>query len=261
MYTESMPDWDAARYHDLSEPQLAWGRRVLDRLARRPDDRVLDLGCGTGRLTAELARTPGNLTTGLDRSAAMLREAAAQRLPGTSFVRADGAALPFLPGSFEIVFSTATFHWIPDHDRLFAGIYSTLTPGGRLLAQCGGGPNLARLIGRAHTLMRSPAYAAYFGEWSDPWMFATVDETRDRLERARFTSIEVTLEAAPTRMASAAAFTDFIACVCVRHHVDRLPADVRPGFVAALAEQAASDDPPFTLDYWRLNIDARRGAA
>ncbi len=256
MYTESMPDWDAERYHRLSEPQLAWGRRLLQRLSLRSNERVLDLGCGTGRLTAELAGEPGILIVGLDRSESMLAQAASHRV--AALVRADGAALPFRPASFDAVFSAATFHWICDHDRLFAGIHLTLRPGGRLVAQCGGGPNLARLIGRAHALMRSPAYASYFGDWSDPWVFASADDTRARLERAGFTDVDVTLDPAPTRMADASAFSDFISCVCVRHHVDKLPPHVRPGFVALLTDQAAHDDPPFTLDYWRLNIHARR---
>ena len=253
-----MFDWDAARYHRLSQPQVSWGRSVLARLPVRPGERVLDLGCGTGRLTAELAALAEIQVTGLDRSQAMLGEAMATRPDRTSFVRGDGADLPFRPGVFDAVFSTATFHWIPNHDRLFAAIHSALKPGGRLVAQCGGGPNLARLIERTHTLMRGPRFAPMFGDWSDPWNFATVDETRRRLERAGFETIDVSLEPAPTRMAGAADFSDFISCVCVRHHIDRLPAAERPHFVAALAEQAAADDPPFTLDYWRLNISARK---
>jgi trans-aconitate 2-methyltransferase len=259
LYTESMSDWDAERYHRLSAPQQAWGRAVLARVDPAPGARVLDLGCGTGRLTAELARAPGILVTGLDRSASMLAEAAAASLPHVMLVRGDGAALPFLPSSFDLVFSTATFHWIADHDRLFAEVHAILKPHGRLVAQCGGGPNLARLIGRAHALMESTAFAERFRGWSDPWQFATVDDTRARLARAGFESIEVSLEPAPTQMADADAFRDFISCVCVRHHVDRLPPGERPAFVAALTDLAAGDSPPFTLDYWRLNLSATKG--
>ena len=262
LYTGLMTDWDAVRYHRLSEPQRAWGQRVLARLAPAAGERILDLGCGTGRLTTEVAAATGNLTIGLDASSAMLRQAATAH-PGATlaFVQGDGAALPLAPGTFDAVFSTATFHWIADHDRLFAAVHAVLVPGGRLVAQCGGGPNLARLLERAHTLMDSPEFAAVFTGWSDPWNFATVEATRARLERAGFDQIEVWLEEAPTSMADAAAFADFISCVCVRHHVDKLPPHDRPRFVAALAEQAATDDPPFTLDYWRLNIAARKGAS
>jgi trans-aconitate methyltransferase len=255
-----MSDWDAERYHRLSRPQLAWGRAVLDRLAPRPGERVLDLGCGTGRLTTEIAAATGSFTVGLDRSAAMLAEAAGHAGRAVRFVLADGARLPFID-AFDAVFSGATFHWIPDHDRLFASVFGALRQGGRLVAQCGGGPNLRRLLDRAHALMDSPDYTRYFGAWSDPWRFAGPDDTRARLGAAGFSDIDVGLEPAPTTMPDRAAFENFISCVCVRHHVDRLPADVRPRFVGALADVAAGDDPPFTLDYWRLNIAARKGAA
>lgn len=252
-----MPDWDARRYHRLSEPQTAWGRKVLARLQVEPGDRVLDIGCGTGRLTAELAARPDLFVVALDRSAAMIAQARGQEMTGIRLVHGDGAALPFAR-SFDAVFSTATFHWIPDHPRLFGEIYRSLRPGGRLVAQCGGGPNLQRLLDRAHELMDG-RYAAHFPGWTDPWNFAGVTETLHRLERAGFQDIDVSLEAAPTSFADAASFQDFIACVCVRHHVDRLPPAERTGFVEALAAGAASDDPPFTLDYWRLNMAARKG--
>jgi trans-aconitate methyltransferase len=255
-----MSDWDAARYHRLAEPQMAWGRAVLARLAPRAGERILDLGCGTGRLTAEIASAPGLFVAGLDPSASMLREAAARSGRTIRLVRGDGAFLPFVE-AFDAVFSAATFHWIQDHDRLFATIHAVLTRRGRLVAQCGGGPNLAALLNRAHALMDSPAFGPFFGEWSDPWHFAGVADTRRRLRQAGFEAIDVSLEPAPTTLPDAGAFREFISCVCVRHHIDRLPPDVRPVFVSALAEQAASDDPPFTLDYWRLNLAARKGDA
>jgi trans-aconitate 2-methyltransferase len=251
-----MPDWDASRYHRLSDPQVAWGRAVLKRLDPNPGERILDLGCGTGRLTREIAGQPGIRVVGLDRSAAMVAETAGQ--PGRRMlVRADGAALPFV-SAFDAVFSAATFHWILDHDRLFASVHTALKAGGRLVAQCGGEGNLRRLIGRTHRLMAEPRYASCFGTWSDPWIFAGVAETRARLERAGYTDIDVSIEDAPTTLPGHEAFADFISCVCVRYHVDRLPADVRASFVGALTDQAATDDPAYTLDYQRLNIHARK---
>lgn len=258
-----MADWDASRYHRLSDPQLDWGRKVLERLAPGPGERILDLGCGTGRLTTEIAAWPGALVTGLDRSAAMLSQARGltpapgERGQTPAYVRGDGAALPFVK-AFDAVFSAATFHWIPDHDRLFASVHAALRPGGRLVAQCGGGPNLRRLLERTHALMDTPAYREHFPGWSDPWNFAYPDETRARLEHAGFTAVETWLEESPTTMPASTAFADFISCVCVRHHVDKLPAGQRERFVGELTELASHDDPPFTLDYWRLNILARK---
>lgn len=255
-----MPDWDARAYHRLSGPQLSWGRRVLERLAPRRGERILDLGCGTGRLTTEAAaQVPGLRLIGLDVSQAMLSEARATTAGVVSYVRASGLALPFAPASFDAVFSAATFHWIPDHRTLFAEIHAVLEPGGRLVAQCGGGPNLKKLLDRTHALMDSREYRSFFRHWRDPWYFAATGQTRATLTAVGFFDADVSLEAAPTTLADAATYADFIACVCVRHHVDRLPLEKRRVFISQLAALAATDDPPFTLDYWRLNISARKG--
>ena len=256
-----MSDWDAQTYHRLSTPQLEWGRRLAAKLGARPGERILDIGCGTGRLTGELASAVSQASVvGLDSSQAMLAEAARAHHGGhVAFIRGDALRLPFAPSSFDAVFSAATFHWIDDHALLFEQIHGVLGAGGRLVAQCGGGPNLQRLLDRAHHLMDGE-YAPFFQGWTDPWTFAGTTETRDRLAAAGFTAIDVSLEAAPTTLADAGAFSDFISCVCVRHHIDRLPEGKRPDFVRALTEQAAHDTPPFTLDYWRLNLSGVKGA-
>ena len=258
-----MSDWNATRYHELSKPQQTWGRRVLGRLEPAGTERALDIGCGTARLTSELARMlPRGRVVGVDRSESMLAAAAAwlkTEAPGTGLVLADAAALPF-SRAFDIVFSNATFHWIPDHNALFRSIITALRPGGRLLAQCGGGPNVAVLHARAERLMRT-RYLPWFDGWRDPWYFADVESTARRLAAAGFDSIELSLEEEPTTFEHARDFADFITTVCVRTHLARLPGAERHAFVEALTIEAAGDSPPFTLDYWRLNISARRPRA
>jgi SAM-dependent methyltransferase len=281
-----MSDWDAERYHRISTPQLDWGRRVLRRLSPQPGERILDVGCGTGRLTAELAAAIGEgIVVAVDRSEAMLREAAAQavEMPGPHriadrpphllpellkadrasvrvyFVRADGASLPFVD-MFDAVMSTATFHWILDHDQLFASIYRALAPGGRLVAQCGGGANLGRLLDRAGALTASPDLTLYFHGWRGPWEFADVPTTIERLDKAGFTAIDVSLEPAPVTFPDRESFREFVSCVCLRDHLTRLPADHRPRFLDMLVDDASADSPPFTLDYWRLNLAATKPA-
>jgi len=263
-----MTDWDAGRYHRVSDPQLAWGQSVLSRLTPVAGERILDLGCGTGRLTSLIAATPGILVLGLDPSAAMLSEARRGQIPGEErdstqaplYIRGDGAALPFKE-AFDAVFSSAAFHWIHDHERLFANIRDVLKPRGRLVAQCGGGPNLQCLYDRTDALMLEPRYARYYSTWIEPWRFYGVADTRARLTAAGFTDVDVSLVAAPTRLHDRRAFAEFVECVCLRHQLDRLPSHDRAPFVEALTERAAHDDPPFTLDYWRLNISARKGQA
>jgi trans-aconitate 2-methyltransferase len=266
-----MSDWDAAKYHRISDPQLAWGRVVAERLAPAAGERILDVGCGTGRLTEEIARTPGITVVGLDRSAAMLREARTRGLtPGTrgqtpvvglpTYVLADGADLPFV-NAFDAIFSAATFHWIPDHDRLFRSLHAALKPGGRVVAQCGGAGNLERLHGRARTLMRSADYERYFSGWRDFNHFENVPDTEDRLARAGFKDIDVSLVVSPVTFDGPQQFTEFVAAVCLRHHLDRLAVEDRDGFMGRMTDQALQDDPPLTLDYWRLNIQSRKAAA
>lgn len=255
-------EWDAATYDRLSQPQQAWGAAVLDRVALAGDETVLDVGCGTGRLTGVIAeRLPRGRVVAVDRSANMLRVARANLRPRwgdrVRFVRADAAALPFHEAA-DVVFSTATFHWVLDHDRLFASLFAALEPGGRLEAQCGGGPNLARVLGRAAELAASDRFAPWFRDWSDPWQFADPETTARRLEAAGFADVRTWTHPSPITFATAEAFEDFLACVCVRAYVERLPPAERPGFLGALTELASRDDPPFTLDYWRLDLSARK---
>ena len=140
-------EWDATSYHKVSGPQTGWGQMVLARLDLAGDERAIDAGCGSGRLTAELAeRLPHGQVVALDRSWNMLQTARANLRPAygsrVRFVQVSLPALPFEECA-DVVFSTATFHWVPDHPALFSNIFTALRPGGRLHAQCGGGPNLA----------------------------------------------------------------------------------------------------------------------
>jgi trans-aconitate 2-methyltransferase len=172
---------------------------------------------------------------------------------------ADGASLPFVR-AFDLIFSTATFHWILDHGSLFRSIIMALKRGGRLEAQCGGGPNLALLRARAAGLLREPRFSRYFEDWSEPWHYADETSTRRRLESAGFEAIEVGLEAAPIQFDSPADFAEFITTVCIRPYLAHLPLSDRQAFTNELTLRAAGDEERFTLDYWRLNISARRPA-
>ena len=256
-------EWNAAVYHRVSEPQLAWGRKVLDRLNLAGDETVLDAGCGSGRLTAELAeRLPRGRVVAVDLSRAMVAQAGrllAPRFDGrVAVVGADLVALP-IAAVCDVAFSTATFHWIQDHDRLFAQLRAALRSGGRLEAQCGGAGNLERVHEHAEALAARPDFAPSFAGWREPWNFPTAEDAALRLDRAGFVGVETWLEEAPTPFASAEDFATFVTVVVLRPHLARLPAGpLAERFVAEMVASAADDDPPLTLDYWRLNLRARK---
>lgn len=255
-------EWNAASYHQVSTPQTTWGERVLGRLTLAGDERVLDAGCGSGRLTASLTtRLPAGHVVALDRSWNMLQVAQTNLRPAfgsrVSFVQASLPDLPFA-GGLDVVFSTATFHWVPDHPTLFAAIHRALDAGGRLHAQCGGGPNLHEAHALAERVMARAPFAPYFAGWDGVWQFASVGETEARLAAAGFTSREVWLEAAPTTLASADDYRAFVTTVIYHPHLARLPDALHGAFIDAVTDLAAAADPPFSLDYWRLNISAVR---
>lgn len=226
----------------------------------------MDAGCGTGRLTSLLLeRLPRGRVLAADLSQNMLEEARSHLIPRfgrrVEFARADLAGLPF-ERAFDGVFSTAAFHWVPDHPRLFRSLYRSLKPGGWLVAQCGGATNIARLMRRASVLTTAAPYAEYFSGWKDTKVFADAETTAARLRAAGFTGVETKLEPAPTVLPGADVFREFLTAVNMRAHLERLPeGGLRRQFVEELTEQAADDDPPFSLDYCRLNIRAHRPEA
>lgn len=254
-------EWDATAYQRVSAPQFTWGQKVLASLPLRGNEIVLDAGCGTGRLTFELgALLPSGRVVGVDISENMLREARG-RVPDslagrTSFVAADMQDLPFTE-IFDGIFSTAAFHWVLDHNRLFRSLFAALRPGGWLCAQCGGGANLARLRGRAFALASNEPYVHALQGFTQTWEYADAATTKARLERAGFTEIETSLAQAPTRFANGGEFREFVTTVILRNTLERIEtAELRDRFLTELTRQAVHDDPPYELDYWRLNMRA-----
>jgi trans-aconitate 2-methyltransferase len=175
-----------------------------------------------------------------------------------SYVRVELPRMPFNSWA-DLVFSTATFHWIRDHHALFAEILHALRPGGRLFAQCGGGANLAHAHALAEDVMRQEPFAPYFRRWEGIWEFSTPEVASDRLRGAGFMNVDASLEAAPTTLVDEASYREFVTTVIYNPHLARLPdAALRQQFIDEITVRASQQDPPFTLDYWRLNLEGRR---
>ena len=152
----------------------------------------------------------------------------------------------------DLVFSTATFHWIPDHDALFGRLHAALKPGGRLVAQCGGQRNVAEHTVAIATVGARPEFAPHLTEMTAIWNFAGPDETEDRLRDAGFPEARCWLQPKPVTPADPLAF---ITTVTLGPILAQLPEDLHRPFAEAVLDQSPD---PFTLDYVRLNIEAER---
>lgn len=256
-------EWNASEYDRLSQPQFQWGQRVLASLHLRGDETVLDAGCGSGKLTASLAENlPSGCVIGLDLSRNMVQLAQRNLRPQfgdhVQFVAADLSHLPFR-SSFEGIFSTASFHWVLDHDALFRNLFEALRPGGWLHAQCGGGPNLECLRQRVRALSHSPEFSRWLSKFREPWFFSDDLGAADRLRRAGFIDVETGLEPAPFVAEDAGVFRDYLRVFVLHRYLELLPTDaLRKRLLDDLVDASGEDDPPWTLDYWRLNLRARK---
>src|SRR3954463_10344325 len=221
--------WDARTYDVSSQPQQAWAGDVLTRLDGIPQDAtMLDVGCGTGRVTeALLALVPRGRVLALDASPDMV-ELARRRLGGRAQVWCQDVLELDLAEPVDAVVSTATLHWVTDHDRLWARLAAALRPGGALEVQCGGRGNIdsvARAI-QAVAAAREPDLVG----WS-PWPFAGPEETEPRLRAAGFERIRCWLEERPTAPEDVDAF---VRTSILPAHLARLPEDRRDTFAAAV---------------------------
>lgn len=244
-------EWDAKTYDQVSDPQFAWGMEVLERLELRGDEDALDAGCGSGRVTEELAkRLPRGSVLAVDGSEAMVEQARERLGDRAEYLVADLAELA-VGEPVDLVFSTATFHWLPDHDRLFARLRASLRPGGRLFAQCGGQGNVASHAAVIAAVGGRPEFAEHLTQAKGLWNFAGPEETERRLEGAGFVEVECSLEPRPVTPEQP---LDFISTVTLGPVLAQLPEEKRRPFAEAVLE---ASEQPLTLDYVRLNIDAR----
>ena len=238
-------DWDADAYDTLPIPMTGWGKTVVDRLELRGDERVLDAGCGTGRVTAYLLeRLPSGAVVALDGSPAMIETARARLGDARVSYLVHDLLEPIPIEPVDAVLSTATFHWVPDHDRLFANLAAVMRPGAQLAAQCGGAGNIANV---------TRALADLGVDLERDKTFADPATTAARLRRAGFTDVRCWLTDEPTVL-PADDLPRYLRTVCMGAVVDGLPAADADRLIHDVV--ARMDEP--RIDYVRLNLEARR---
>jgi trans-aconitate 2-methyltransferase len=259
-------EWDASEYEAVSAPQTGWGadflKIFLERRGLRGDEAVVDAGCGTGRVTELLLRhLPEGTVLAVDASEDMV-EAARERFAGDPRVRVERQDILWLEVEepVDVIFSTATFHWIKDHERLFERLARVLKPGGRLAAQCGGRGNIARTLAAIEQVMGEERFGEYFVDWEETWYFADPETTRARLEAAGFEEVEAWLHDEYTEFGSVDELARFLKTAVLRPHLAVLPEAERDPFATAVAGRLAEQG-TLVVDYVRLNILATRSVA
>jgi trans-aconitate 2-methyltransferase len=214
---------------------------------------VLDAGCGSGRVTAELATRvqPDGRVYAVDVAPSMAAHAA-RALGDRATVLCQDLTELDLPEPVDAIFSNATFHWVHDHDALFAALCRALRPGGRLVAQCGGRGNIDAFRRLADEVAAETRFAAHFEGWQRPWNYATDVDTARRLRAVGFVDVSCWLEPKAVTPADARAF---VQTVCLVRHLDPLPEELRAPFVDQVLARAGE---PLVLRYVRLNMTARK---
>lgn len=246
----AMRQWDGSTYDRISGPMESLGLEVLARLNLKGDETVLDAGCGSGRITqALIERLPRGQAIAVDQSPSMVDSARKRLGPGADIRMLDLLELE-LEGPVDAILSTATFHWIADHDRLFQRLHAALRPGGRLVAQCGGEGNIEVLRGYVAPLLSREPYAEHFRDWAPPWNYASAPKTHERLLSAGFASAECRLTPAPREPEYP---REFLAMIVLGPHVQQLPEELRERFMDDVLDTLGE---PVVVDYIRLNIDA-----
>lgn len=185
-------EWDANSYDESHSFVYEYGQGVVELLDPTPDERILDVGCGTGHLTNEIAAT-GATVVGIDASEGMVKNAR-DSFSDLQFVRGDARKLPF-EESFDAVFSNAALHWVREQDTALRSIADVLRPRGRFVAELGGSGNVQTIVDAIESEVIERGY-----DPDNPWYFPTVGEYATKLETHGFEVRHATLFDRPTEL-------------------------------------------------------------
>lgn len=248
--TPPVKEWDAASYQRVSVPHEEWARALMERLPLSGAETVLDGGCGTGRVTRMLVeRLPDGKVVAVDGSAAMVAKVREVIRPQDEAFVADLTRLE-LSEPADAAVSSAVFHWIPDHEALFARLRGALKPGARLEAQCGGKGNIEEFRDRSREVAEREPYASHLAEFEEPWLYAGAEETEERLRAAGFEQARAWLQ--PWEVVPEDP-REFMRTLILKPQIDTLPAELHEPFLEAVLKATGE---PLTLRYVRLNISA-----
>lgn len=262
--TSSSVLWNPADYAANSAAQLAWARELIAKLNLRGDEHILDVGCGDGKVTAELAcALPRGSAIGIDASPQMIKFAKKSFPPGKfrnlAFRIMDARKIRFVR-QFNCVFSNATLHWVDDHQAILKGAAAVLRSGGRLVVSCGGKGNAQDVFVALRGVIRLERWRSFFRKLEKPYFFYSPAEYEKWLPRFGFKACRVQLTPKDATYDRPEGFAAWLRTTWLPY-TQRVPENMREEFIAAVVERYVARHPPdadgcVNVRMVRLEIDA-----
>lgn len=256
--------WNAADYAANSEVQQTWARELIAKLNLRGNERVLDVGCGDGKVTAEIAQhLPNGTATGIDASPQMVEFSRKTFPPGKfqnlRFRVMDARKIKF-ERQFDLLFSNAALHWVDDHERILRGAASVLKSGGRLIVSCGGKGNAHDVYVALRPEMRLKRWREFFRKMPTPYFFYSPGDYEKWLPKFNFEINSLKLVPKDATYDGANGFAAWLRTTWIPY-VQRVPENLREEFIAAVTQRYVAKHSPDAegkvhVKMVRLEIDA-----
>ncbi len=239
--------WNAADYAANSVVQQAWARELIAQLHLRGDEHVLDVGCGDGKVSAEIAQAvPRGFVIGVDASPQMIKFARATfpqaQAPNVEFRVMDARKIRFRR-KFDLVFSSAALHWVDDHQAFLSGAASCVRSGGRLVVSCGGKGNAQDVFVALRPEMRLKRWREFFRKMERPYFFHSPDSYERWLPQFGFKSQGVQLSPKDAIYDGRKGFAAWLRTTWLPY-VQRVPENLREEFIAAVTDRYLAKHPP-----------------
>ena len=256
-------EFDGEKYKLASESQKAWGTKLIAELELKGGERILDLGCGDGLLTAEMAKlVRDGFVLGIDSSKSMIETARKDHAgPNLRFELLDINAIDF-ESEFDVVFSNATLHWVKDHGKLLRNVFKALKNRGTARFQFAGEGNCSNLIRILREVMSAQEYKGYFREFNWPWYMPVIDEYRALLNEVAFAEKKVWSENGDKQFATAETMTKWIDQPCLvpflGHIAEKDRQRFRDAVVGRMIDETMQDDCTYFETFRRINVLVRK---